>query len=141
MKKKKNNKNNNTIEMFSSFVVTFMYFYMFFSLSISSWFLFSISICIFLAPFSDLKLDNILLDIDGHVRISDFGMCKLQIYLDQMAESFCGTPSYISPEMIMVWTLNMVKYIYTACVHCNRCSSSSNRSPSRRNTTLPTKWI
>lgn len=55
--------------------------------------------------FSDLKLDNILLDIDGHVRISDFGLCKLQIYLDQMAESFCGTPDYISPEIIMVWTL------------------------------------
>ncbi|XP_072401414.1 uncharacterized protein [Diabrotica undecimpunctata] len=50
--------------------------------------------------YRDLKLDNILLDFDGHARLADFGMCQLQIFLDRMAESFCGTPDYMAPEII-----------------------------------------
>ena len=32
-------------------------------------------------------------------RMVDFGMCKLQLYLDKTADTFCGTPDYMAPEV------------------------------------------
>ncbi|KAL4832625.1 hypothetical protein H8958_010391, partial [Nasalis larvatus] len=59
----------------------------------------------------DIKPDNVLLDVNGHIRLADFGSC-LKMNDDGTVQSSVavGTPDYISPEILQAMEDGMGKY-------------------------------
>ena len=50
--------------------------------------------------YRDLKPENILLDAHGHVKLTDFGLCKESIDESTVTHTFCGTIEYMAPEIL-----------------------------------------
>ncbi|RKO91704.1 kinase-like domain-containing protein, partial [Blyttiomyces helicus] len=67
----------------------------------------------------DLKPENILLDYTGHIALCDFGLCKLNMKDGNKTNTFCGTPEYLAPELLLGqgytkvvdwWTIGILLY-------------------------------
>uniref|UniRef100_A0A0N5APV0 non-specific serine/threonine protein kinase n=1 Tax=Syphacia muris TaxID=451379 RepID=A0A0N5APV0_9BILA len=69
--------------------------------------------------YRDMKLENLLLDKDGHIKLADFGLCKEDIKFGDTTVTFCGTPEYLAPDILFNykygravdwWGLGVVMY-------------------------------
>ncbi|KAF9815016.1 hypothetical protein SFRURICE_010574 [Spodoptera frugiperda] len=67
----------------------------------------------------DLKLGNLFLDDDLHVKIGDFGLAARIEYEGERKQTLCGTPNYIAPEILTkkghsfevdIWSLGCIMY-------------------------------
>jgi serine/threonine protein kinase len=56
-----------------------------------------------LGPLTDLRLicRYCQQDYTGHIALCDFGLCKLNMTDSETTNTFCGTPEYLSPELLL----------------------------------------
>ncbi|XP_037126572.1 serine/threonine-protein kinase 10 [Syngnathus acus] len=62
----------------------------------------------------DLKAGNILLMLDGDIKLADFGVSAKNTKTLQRRDSFIGTPYWMAPEVVMCETMKDAPYDYKA---------------------------
>ncbi|XP_052021057.1 sperm motility kinase X-like [Apodemus sylvaticus] len=87
----------------------------------------------------DIKAENILLDWEGHVKLTDFGLGK-RLASGEKFKGFCGTPQYCAPEVFDhkqydglptdIWSLDMVQESSSATDTSSSMSSWESRTSS-----------
>ena len=40
------------------------------------------------------------MDVDGHIKLTDFGLCKIGLEEEEITNSYCGCPEYMAPEVV-----------------------------------------
>ncbi|KAG5331643.1 hypothetical protein C0989_007757, partial [Termitomyces sp. Mn162] len=64
--------------------------------------------------YCNLKLDNILLTLNGHVKVADYGLCKEDMWYGSTMSTFCETPEFIAPKILLEqhyrWAFGVLTY-------------------------------
>ena len=77
-----------------------------------------------------MKLENVLLDSDGHAVLADFGLAK-ELDEHQRAKTICGTPGYLAPECVLGETYTKAIDYWSLGVMCYELLTSATPFPGR----------
>ena len=88
--------------------------------------------------YRDLKPENVLIDKDGHIKLTDFGLSKMLSKEKEKTYTICGTPQYLAPEILTSdgydnsvdwWSLGCIMYKMLIGIDPFRFSKDDSLSP------------